>query len=66
MDIEFLRPFVVDRGRWELFQEHLTNLIDNEHKQMEQATDPIQIHRSQGAVTAYRRLYKLRENITNG
>ena len=63
MDHEFLKPFLVDRQKYELFQEYLEQLIANQHTNMESLTDPIQIHRAQGAIGAYRKLHRLRDDI---
>ena len=42
---------------------YLDALIEQHHKAMEQADDVVMLHRSQGAISALRRLKFLREEV---
>ena len=45
------------------FQEHLDELIKTNLTTLVQATDPVMIHRAQGAIIAINKLKKLREAV---
>lgn len=61
-----LRPFVNDKVLWKDFLEELDQRIANAHKSLEQATDPVLIHRYQGRIEELRNLKMLREKVNNG
>lgn len=61
-----LKKLVNDKELYEEFLKHIDDLIYLQHKQMEQATEPVVFYRAQGAVTTLRKLKLLREQINNG
>jgi hypothetical protein len=54
---------VNNREQWELFNSYLDYLISNQHKNLEQADTDIIVYRTQGAISALKRLKQLREEI---
>jgi len=61
-----LKKLVNDKELYEEFLKHVDGLIYLQHKQMEQATEPVIFYRAQGAVTTLRKLKHLREQVNNG
>jgi len=61
-----LKPLVNNKDLYEAFQQHIDDLIYLQHKQMEQATEPVIFYRAQGAVTTLRKLKLLRETVNGG
>jgi len=61
-----LKKLVNDKELYEEFLKHVDDLIYLQHKQMEQATEPVIFYRAQGAVTTLRKLKLLREQVNNG
>ena len=61
-----LKKLVNDKELYEEFLKHVDDLIYLQHKQMEQATEPVIFYRAQGAITTLRKLKLLREQINNG
>jgi len=61
-----LKKLVNDKELYEEFLKHVDDLICLQHKQMEQATEPVIFYRAQGAVTTLRKLKHLREQVNNG
>lgn len=61
-----LKKLVNDKELYEEFLKHVDDLIYLQHKQMEQATEPVVFYRAQGAVTTLRKLKLLREQVNNG
>ena len=61
-----LKKLVNDKELYEEFLKHVDGLIYLQHKQMEQATEPVVFYRAQGAVTTLRKLKLLREQVNNG
>jgi len=61
-----LKPLVNNKDLYEAFQQHIDDLICLQHKQMEQATEPVIFYRAQGAVTTLRKLKLLRETVNGG
>jgi TATA-binding protein-associated factor Taf7 len=61
-----LKKLVNDKELYEEFLKHVDDLIHLQHKQMEQATEPVIFYRAQGAVTTLRKLKHLREQVNNG
>ena len=61
-----LKKLVNDKELYEEFLRHVDDLIYLQHKQMEQATEPVIFYRAQGAITTLRKLKLLREQVNNG
>lgn len=61
-----LKKLVNDKELYEEFLKHVDDLIYLQHKQMEQATEPVVFYRAQGAVATLRKLKLLREQVNNG
>jgi TATA-binding protein-associated factor Taf7 len=61
-----LKKLVNDKELYEEFLKHIDDLICLQHKQMEQATEPVIFYRAQGAITTLRKLKHLREQVNNG
>lgn len=61
-----LKKLVNDKDLYEEFLKHVDDLIYLQHKQMEQATEPVIFYRAQGAITTLRKLKLLRETVNNG
>ena len=61
-----LKPLVNNKEIYEAFQKHIDELINLQHKQMEQATEPVIFYRAQGAITTLRKLKLLREQVNGG
>jgi len=61
-----LKKLVNDKELYDEFLKHVDGLIYLQHKQMEQATEPVVFYRAQGAVTTLRKLKLLREQVNNG
>lgn len=58
-----IKPLVYDAQKYKALTEYLSYRIEREHKTLEALTDPIQIHRSQGKIQAFRSLMSLREEV---
>jgi TATA-binding protein-associated factor Taf7 len=61
-----LKKLVNDKELYEEFLKHVDDLIYLQHKQMEQATEPVIFYRAQGSITTLRKLKLLREQVNNG
>ena len=61
-----LKQLVNNKELYEEFLKHVDDLIYLQHKQMEQATEPVVFYRAQGAVTILRKLKLLREQVNGG
>ena len=61
-----LKQLVNNKELYEEFLKHVDDLIYLQHKQMEQATEPVVFYRAQGAVSTLRKLKLLREQVNNG
>ena len=61
-----LKQLVNNKELYEEFLTHIDDLIYLQHKQMEQATEPVIFYRAQGAVTTLRKLKLLRETVNGG
>ena len=61
-----LKKLVNDKELYDEFLKHVDDLIYLQHKQMEQAKEPIYLYRAQGAVEQLRKLKLLREQVNNG
>tara|TARA_R100001443_G_scaffold17360_3_gene27855 strand:- start:3718 stop:3912 length:195 start_codon:yes stop_codon:yes gene_type:complete len=58
-----LKKLVNDKPLWDSFLEYIDKSITEQHKAMEQATDIQVVFRTQGAITALRRLKYLRDEM---
>ena len=58
-----LKPLVNNNRQWEAFNSYIDYLINQQTKTLEQSDNTILIHRSQGAVSALRKLKYLRDEI---
>jgi len=58
-----LKPLVNNNRQWEAFNSYIDYLINQQQKSLEQSDNTILIHRSQGAVSALRKLKYLRDEI---
>lgn len=58
-----LQGLVNTHRTWEAFTEMLDAVIDLHHKKLEQAVDPIDLYKAQGAVQALRQLKFLRDEV---
>ena len=61
-----LKQLVNNKELYEQFLKHVDDLIYLQHKQMEQATEPVIFYRAQGAISTLRKLKLLREQVNNG
>ena len=58
-----LKTFVNNKKEWDAFLEELDVRISSAHRNLEQASTSIEIHRAQGTVLALRQLKYLRDKI---
>lgn len=58
-----LKKLVNDKELYDEFLKHVDDLIYLQHKQMEQATEPVIFYRAQGAITQLRKFKLLREQV---
>ena len=58
-----LKKLVNDKTLWDNFVEYIDDAILKNHTALEQADNPVIIHRLQGAIGALRRLKYLREEM---
>jgi hypothetical protein len=58
-----LKPLCYDAQKYNSLVDYLQLRIQREQKRLEDLTDPIQIHRSQGKIHAFRNLMKLRDEV---
>ena len=63
MRLQQLKPLVNNREVWELFNNYIDYLIENQHKNLEQADTNIIVFRTQGAISALKRLKLLRDEV---
>lgn len=61
-----LKKLVNDKELYDTFLKHVDDLIYLQHKQMEQATEPVILYRAQGAITQLRKFKLLREQVNGG
>jgi hypothetical protein len=54
---------VSNQAQWAKFEDYIDTLITQQHRSMEQSTDVIVLHRSQGAIYTLRRLKLLRDEV---
>ena len=60
-----LKGLVNQPNSWGAFNEHLDMLIESQHRTMEQATDPIDIYKAQGAIQMLKYLRGLRDQVNS-
>lgn len=61
-----LKKFVNDHGMWSSFLDMLDGEIAVQHKRMEQVSDAMELHRTQGEIAALRKLKMLRDKLNHG
>jgi TATA-binding protein-associated factor Taf7 len=66
LQVMSLKKLVNDKQLYDEFLKHVDDLIYLQHKQMEQATEPVIFYRAQGAINQLRKLKHLREQVNNG
>ena len=60
-----LKGLVNQPNSWGAFNEHLDMLIESQHRTMEQATDPVDIYKAQGAIQMLKYLRGLRDQVNS-
>ena len=60
-----LKGLVNQPNRWGAFNEHLDMPIESQHRTMEQATDPVDIYKAQGAIQMLKYLRGLRDQVNS-
>ena len=58
-----LNTFVNNKKEWDAFTEELDVRISSAHRNLEQASTSIEIHRAQGSIIALKQLKFLRDKI---
>lgn len=58
-----LKSLVNTNNQWEAFCDMLDYNINLQHKKLEQANDPVEVYRAQGAIAALRSLKYLKDEI---
>ena len=58
-----LKTFVNNKAEWDAFTEEMDVRISIAHRNLEQASTSIEMHRAQGTVLALRQLKYLRDKI---
>ena len=58
-----LKGLVNQPNSWNAFNEHLDMLIELQHRTMEQAKDPVDIYKAQGAIQMIKYLKGLRDQV---
>ncbi len=58
-----LKPLVNNHQLWQDFNKYIEFLINEQHRVIEQASDDRVMWKTQGAITALRRLKKLKEEV---
>lgn len=58
-----LKSFVNNKSEWDAFCQELDVWIVEQHKRLEQAELPIELHRAQGSIATLRRLKYLRDKV---
>jgi hypothetical protein len=60
-----LKPLVNNKDQWDSFSDYVNYLIAQNHAIMEQTSDLVMLHRSQGAIMMLKRLRQLRDSVNN-
>jgi len=58
-----LKTFVNNKKEWDAFLEELDIRISSAHRNLEQASTTIEIHRAQGSIMALKQLKLLRDKV---
>jgi hypothetical protein len=58
-----LKPLVGNNRQWEAFNNYLDEVIETQHRALEQAEDNVMMYRAQGAIAVLRRLKQLRDEV---
>ena len=58
-----LKTFVNNKKEWDAFLEELDIKISSAHRNLEQASTTIEIHRAQGSIMALKQLKLLRDKV---
>ena len=58
-----LKGFVNDKITWDAFLDEMNDMIRIEHTKIEASNDPVDIYRSQGAISTLKRLKYLRDKV---
>lgn len=58
-----LKQLVNNKELYDEFLKHMDDLINIQHRQMEQASEPAVFYRAQGAINTLRKLKLLREQV---
>jgi|11_taG_2_1085331.scaffolds.fasta_scaffold00061_19 hypothetical protein len=58
-----LKQFVNNKQAIEEFYAHIDDLVTIQHRIIESADTPVEVHRAQGAISVLRRLKLLRETV---
>ena len=58
-----LKPLVNNQTQWKAFEEMIDFYVLMKQNALEQASDPQEMYRSQGAIAALKRLKKLRDEV---
>lgn len=60
-----LKWLVGNKNQWDNFDYYLDYLIEQTQRTLEQADDPVTIHRNQGTILAFRKIKRLRDQINS-
>ena len=58
-----LKTLVNDKQVWDAFTQELDECILHQHKSIENISDPVEVYRAQGKISAYRSLKYLRDKV---
>lgn len=58
-----LKKLVNDKELWDAFTQELDECISQQHKSIENISDPVEVYRAQGKISAYRNLKYLRDKV---
>jgi len=58
-----LKPLVGNNRQWEAFNSYLDEVIETQHRALEQSEDNVMMYRAQGAIAVLRRLKTLRDEV---
>ena len=63
MNLHLLNPLCNNKDAWETFVEYMDDLIEQQHRKLEQTTDTQVVFQAQGAIQQLRSLKYLRERV---
>ena len=58
-----LKPLASNNIQWQAYEQMLEYYLVMQSKKLEQANDPVELYRAQGAIAALRKLKTLRDEI---